>query len=82
VNPEYRSADQQVAKRPAADARDDREEDEGDERLPLFGGDQGAGNREHRHSEDVEDDQCVGKVRDERGRHGSAMRGVGSRRNV
>ena len=47
VDPEDRRADQKIAQGAAADAGDDREEDEGDERLALFRGEQRARNREH-----------------------------------
>ena len=54
VDPEDRRADQQVAQRAAADAGDDREEDEGHERLALLGREQRARNREHGDPEIVE----------------------------
>ena len=61
ADPEHRRADQQVAHGAAADPGDDREEDEGDERLLLLRREQGAGNGEHRDPDIIEQDQRVGE---------------------
>ena len=63
VDPEHRCPDQQVAQGAAADAGDDGEEKEGDQSLPLFGGEQRAGDREHADAEIVEPHEGHGDLR-------------------
>ena len=73
MHPEDGSADQEVAQRAAADAGGHGEEDEGHERLPFFGREQRARDREHGNAENVEKDERVGKVRKDRRGHGGRL---------
>ena len=57
MNPEHRRADQQIAQRASADSGRHREEDEGDERLALLGGEQRARHGEDGNAEIIEIDE-------------------------
>ena len=82
MDPEHRRADQEVAQRAAADPGDDREEQEGDERLAFFRGEQRTRHGEHCQPEIVEQVERVGQRGGwQDGSHVRSLRGAGRRSN-